>query len=427
MFKRAITGPRWGIDFIRDLLPRFAFPVTWLFLIIELFDELDYGIQSAVLPAMRADLGFDYAQAGLLLGLPGIISSLIEPVIMLLGDTRLRKGLIAGGGLAVAFSLLLIAAAQSFGTIFIAFVILFPASGAFVTLSQATLMDLNPGREPQMMARWTVAGSLGNLIGPLLLAGGFALGLGWRWSYLSLAVMALGLALVVWSRRFPKMVPASISLPESNEASTKPDLAEDFKGLLPNLWRAARDVRLMRWFILLAFSDLLLDVFLVYSALYFADVVKLDAARVSVMMGLLMASGLAGNLALIPLLERIPGRRLVRASAVVTGIVYAAWLLLPYPWAKLGLAVAVRFTTLGWYEVLQGEAYAALPGQSGTVMAINSVMGLLGGGLVWLVGWSAERAGLPAAMWLLLMGPFALAFFTPRVQPAEKPARPLPE
>ena len=62
-------------------------------------------------------------------------------------------------------------------------VIGFPASGAFVSLSQATLMDLNPGREPQMMARWTVSGSLANLIGPLILAGGFALGFGWRWAY----------------------------------------------------------------------------------------------------------------------------------------------------------------------------------------------------------------------------------------------------
>jgi hypothetical protein len=47
-------------------------------------------------------------------------------------------------------------------------------------------------------------------------------------------------------------------------------------------------------------------------------------------------------------------------------------------------------------------------------MAINSLSGLLGGGLVWLVGWIAELAGLPAAMWLLLLGPISLALFTPR-------------
>ncbi len=47
-------------------------------------------------------------------------------------------------------------------------------------------------------------------------------------------------------------------------------------------------------------------------------------------------------------------------------------------------------------------------------MALNSVMGLLGGALVWFVGWFAGQAGLPAAMWLLLAGPVALVLFVPR-------------
>jgi FSR family fosmidomycin resistance protein-like MFS transporter len=68
---------------------------------------------------------------------------------------------------------------------------------------------------------------------------------------------------------------------------------------------------------------------------------------------------------------------------------------------------------MGWYQVLQGEAYATVPGRSGTVMAIGSLAGLVGGALVWLVGWVAGQAGLQAAMWLLLLGPVSLALFTP--------------
>lgn len=96
----------------------------------------------------------------------------------------------------MAFSLLLVAGAHSYPLLLLAFVVSFPASGAFVTLSQATLMDLNPGREPHMMARWTVAGTLGNLIGPLLLAGGFSLALGWRWAYVFLALFGIALTLL---------------------------------------------------------------------------------------------------------------------------------------------------------------------------------------------------------------------------------------
>jgi FSR family fosmidomycin resistance protein-like MFS transporter len=71
---------------------------------------------------------------------------------------------------------------------------------------------------------------------------------------------------------------------------------------------------------------------------------------------------------------------------------------------------------MGWYEVLQGEAFAAVPGRSGTVMAINSVVGVLAGGISFLVGWVASQAGLPAAMWILLLGPISLVLFVPRPQ-----------
>ena len=64
-------------------------------------------------------------------------------------------------------------------------------------------MDQNPGRQAQMMARWTAAGSLGNLLGPLLLAGGFALGWGWRWAYAGLAGLALLLVTGTLLSRFP--------------------------------------------------------------------------------------------------------------------------------------------------------------------------------------------------------------------------------
>jgi hypothetical protein len=40
--------------------------------------------------------------------------------------------------------------------------------------------------------------------------------------------------------------------------------------------------------------------------------------------------------------------------------------------------------------------------------------GLFNGLIPWLVGWVAERAGLPVAMWLLLLGPLSLALLVPR-------------
>jgi FSR family fosmidomycin resistance protein-like MFS transporter len=174
----------------------------------------------------------------------------------------------------------------------------------------------------------------------------------------------------------------------------------------------------MRWMILLQLSDLLLDVLTGYLPLYFTDVTGLPVAQASLMMSVLMLASLISNIALIPILERYPGRNLVRISAGVTGILYAGWLLAPWLWVKVGMIILIKLVTLGWYEVLQGEAFAVVPGRSGTVMAINSVIGVMGGGISFLIGWVAAQAGLPAAMWILLLGPISLVLFVPRSKPA---------
>jgi hypothetical protein len=84
------------------------------------------------------------------------------------------------------------------------------------------------------------------------------------------------------------------------------------------------------------------------------------------------------------------------------------------------LIILIKLVTLGWYEVLQGEAFATTPGRSGTVMATNSIMGLFGGGISFFIGWIAAQAGLPAAMWLLLAGPICLVIFVPRPAPVNQ-------
>jgi MFS transporter, FSR family, fosmidomycin resistance protein len=388
--------------FISNIL-RGITSLTFLFLLIEFFDELNYGVGNAALPAIRSDLGLSYVQVGLLLGLPGIINTFIEPVVLLLGDTRLRKSIMLGGGLAIILSLVVIASTRSFPFILMGMVIGFPASGAFVSLSQATLMDLNPGREPNMMARWTLFGSFANLIGPLILAGGFALGFGWRWMFFAMAGICLVLVGFTWLRHIPLH-----SKIERASQSRRPA-----RHLLQGFWEAVRDPRLMRWMILLQLSDLLLDVLTGYLPLYFTDVAGFSVAQASLMLSILMGASLISNILLIPILERFSGRKVVRLSAGVTAVLYALWLLAPWLWVKIGLIIVIKLATLGWYEVLQGEAFATIPGRSGTVMAINSIVGLLGGGISFLVGWVAARAGLPAAMWILIAGPLSLALFVP--------------
>ena len=96
----------------------------------------------------------------------------------------------------MATALVLVAAAPGFVVLLVAFALLFPSTGAFVSLSQATLMDLEPERRELNMTRWSIAGGAGAVAGPLLLILFTALGGGWRALFAAFAVLALGLTVV---------------------------------------------------------------------------------------------------------------------------------------------------------------------------------------------------------------------------------------
>ena len=117
-------------------------------------------------------------QIGVLLGLPGIVSGLTEPVLGILGDVWKRRVLVLGGGTIFALSLLLTGFSRTYVWLLLSFVLFSPASGAFVSLSQATRMDVAPQHRERNMARWIFAGSLGVVLGPVVLAGCLGLAFG---------------------------------------------------------------------------------------------------------------------------------------------------------------------------------------------------------------------------------------------------------
>src|SRR5947208_2848400 len=164
--------------------------VVLVLLAIELVDELVFGAREAAWPVIRDDLSLDYVQIGILLSLPLLVANIIEIPLAFLGDTRHRKlVIVAGGGVFIA-SVLLVGLSGSFWPLLVALLLFSPASGAFVSLAQASLADVDAGRREQNMARWTAAGSLG------VLGGAFAIGLvggldeGWRLVFFAIAALS---------------------------------------------------------------------------------------------------------------------------------------------------------------------------------------------------------------------------------------------
>src|SRR3712207_3433602 len=121
-------------------------------LCVEFLDELVFGVREAAWPLVRDDLRLSYTQVGLILSVPPVVGHFVEPALGILGDVWRRRALVLAGGVVFAAGTLLVGLSTGFGLLLAASVISNPASGAFVGLSQATLMDAEPGRREQNMA-----------------------------------------------------------------------------------------------------------------------------------------------------------------------------------------------------------------------------------------------------------------------------------
>jgi FSR family fosmidomycin resistance protein-like MFS transporter len=246
------------------------------------------------------------------------------------------------------------------------------------------------------MARWTLAGSVGVVLGPLALGLGLTLGFGWRGVMAGMAGVSFALLLFSLPMPFP-----------DGRSGERLTFATVGRGLLDAL-RALRQRAVLRWLVLLEFSDLMLDVLMGLLALYLVDIGGATPQQASLGVAVWVGVGLLGDLALIPLLERVRGLRYLRISALLNLALFPAMLLAPEFWQKLVLLGLIGFFNAGWYAILQAQIYGALPGQSGTALAVKNVSGMAGALIPLALGLAAQQWGLDVAMWFLLAGPLAL-------------------
>jgi MFS transporter, FSR family, fosmidomycin resistance protein len=383
-------------------------------LAIEFADELVDGTKSAAMPLIKHDLGLTYLDVGLLAAVPLLLGSVLEaPVGVLAGTGPRRRRFILAGGLVFVAAVLGAGLAPSFAALLAALVIFFPASGTFVSLTQSAIMDADPDRRTQHMARWTLAGSAGDVAGPLLVAAVLVIGGSWRAAFVAVAAVAA----VSWllSATSGRSDPARAGRTEpGQDVRAEPDGAaptENVDMAWPGL-RAAIRITLragaLRWLVLLEVSNLLLDVFSAFLALYLVAVVHTSPAVAALGVAVRLGAGLAGDAVLIPLLERADSRRVLRVSVVATGLLFPAFLLVPGLGPKLAVLAALSIATTPWYPVLKAELFASLPGRSGLAVSLGSVGGLVGGLGPLTVGLLAQRFGLSWALAALCLVPVAM-------------------
>ena len=378
-------------------------------LAVEFADELVDGVKGAALPAIQHSLGLSYTQLGLLASVPLLLGGLFElPLGLLAGQGRRRRAAILTGGVVFVGSVAAVALARNFAELLTLFVIFYPASGAFVSLTQATVMDAEPDRQARSMARWDLAGNAGAAAGPVLVVTVLAAHGDWRGGYLLVAALSA----VAWLGML-----GSRPAPNSKDTAGNgtPD-ADEPPARLRDILGHARVAA--RWLVLLEVANLLVDGLTGFVAVYLVDVAHLTQALAAVAIAIRLGAALAGDAALVFVLER-GGRQgderigegtVLRVTAVAAALLFPAFLLVPGAAPKLVSLALLSAVTATWYPLLQARLYEAVP--SPVAVTLSTAASLAGGLGPLAVGVAAAMFGLPWALATLTLVPLAVAIGT---------------
>ena len=176
----------------------------------------------------------------------------------------------------------------------------------------------------------------------------------------------------------------------------------------------------LRWLLLIEVADLLVDVFTGFLALYLVDVAHLTPAVAALAIAVRLGAALAGDAALIVILERVSDLTVLRVSAAAAALLYPAFLLVPGVVPKLAVLAVLSAATAPWYPVLQARLYGSLPGRSSVAVTLSSAAGLAGGLGPLAVGLVAESFGLSWALAGLVLVPVAVLLVPGRGGPTAR-------
>jgi MFS transporter, FSR family, fosmidomycin resistance protein len=367
--------------------------------------DLSQGAVPAMLPFFIRERHLSYAAAAGLVLAQTVSSSVLQPLFGQLTDRRpapwlLPAGVaVAGAGLGAAPLL------PSYGLIWLAIAVSGIGVAAFHPEGARYANYASGPRRATGMSLFSVGGNGGFAAGPVLATPALLLlGLRGGWT-IGLVPVMVALALTLNRGRIGSL----------RAVATAPE-AEGGRASGPDQWGAF--VRLTG--VLLARSVLFygLNTFI---PLYWIGVFHLEPGSAGAALAILLIAGIGGTLVGGRLADRFPRRTVVATAVSLTVPLLVLLVAMPSPVpatvALVPLALAMYVPTS--IMVVMGQEY--LPNRVGTASGVTLGLAVsVGGVLTPALGYVADRAGLRAAMALLVAAPAvaaALALSLPRSVP----------
>lgn len=373
---------------------------------LPLVDELVSGVPVLTLPLAREELHFSYAQVGLIFTIADLTGLFVNPALDAVSDHWSKPRLVMGGLLGLALGFALASSSPTFGWLLLAFMIIGATNGAAVGLGGAILIDQDPSASMATTTRWVFLATIGDLLGPLLVAGTVALQGSWR--------LLMGGGALVWL-----IVALFLSVQRFTALRTKaPTVDEEDAPMWPTIRTNLRDAlhtpRLLRWLLLATLPSLLDEMFLGFAGLFLTDKIGVAPQMIS----LALVAPTIGGLLSLAWLERGGRRhdpsRLLGVAALFALIGLFGLVTTTVAWVALLALFLVGMGVLPWYTIAQAQALAALPGRSGTVGALQALFAPVEITAPLLIGLVAEQWGIGVGMTLFLVAPVLVLLLRPR-------------
>ena len=355
-------------------------------LLVRLADEAAVFLPFGTLESFRADLGLTYAQAGTVLA--AIAPGAVAGGVFVAGADRFSRRVIAGGGaLGFALSLAMFALGASFAMLALAGFVMGMASTAMVDGAEVALVDMAGDDLRRYLARSNLLATVGDVLGPALIAAAAVAGLSWRAAFGAGAVLMGIYALAL----------AGVQLPPPARGEEADDSAHGSKrdaGLAAVLRDPAVWVMGLIGLLMVPFDEPLVG--------FTIALLENDRGASAAAATLVAFVGICGGVLAFAVLARrfegVPDDRLLLGSvaAMTAGAVaIAAAPVLPLV-AVAGLVTSVGLN-LAWLAV-QHRSLTLRPGQVGTTKAVLGTIESTGFWIPVAVGVMADRVGLTLAV-----------------------------
>lgn len=308
------------------------------------------------------DLGLTAAQAGWLMTAYALGYAVFSPVLVSLTGHIGRRRILALGFAVFGLSALMAAFASTAGLLFAARALAAAGAGLVTPVAASVAAGLSaPDRQARALANVFFGLTIAQVLG--VPAGGWiAYTFGWRTAFIVVAVIAVPVLWLIWTR-----VPAGLSF--------APVSLSDLGQTLANL------PQMLAVFFTSAFLGSIYVVYTYVSPLM-SDTMGYGRDGITVMLLIFGLGAVTGNLAGGFVTDRIGPRRMLAALALIQALLMPAFSALPLPASGLS-ALFFAWAFFGWsfMAAQQVRLIALEPSRAGVLLALNAAAIYVGAAL----------------------------------------------